>query len=303
MKTLRLMILSLVLSAGQQAVAATLPTQWGVTASTHWADCSFLPSCDTLSFLSGNPINQASEDGGLNQTTASQIDVPQIHDTLIAGTVDMGTASAMVELDTANVSVPILRAAAASNSIEGWVSGLAFTIAGFNYTGPASTINLSATLDGTVTNPNNSDTTGLSVGIWLIRDDGSVTFPNPPPASIGELGAFVFGLPVEDFWVAEDLALGLTDHTVALETTGDDIVSITFTADDILNGNTAFYLMAGLSASATYAGQSALSMSTLTMQFDDTANLVASAAVPLPPAVWMFGAALIGLAGVGRRRS
>ncbi|MCP5200694.1 MAG: hypothetical protein H6977_11825 [Gammaproteobacteria bacterium] len=288
--------------AGTPAFAATLPTQWGVSASTYWADCSFLPTCDQLSFLSGNPINETSSQGGLNQASASQIDVAQNHNTLVAGNVDMGTASAAVELDLtpgSPVSVPTLRAAASSNSWDGWVGGLAFALAGYDYTGPADVINLSATLTGTVTNAENSDTTGLSLGIWIIRDDGSLAFPSPPPADLNALALYVAGLPVEDLWLAEDLAQGETNKAVNLTTVGDDIISIAFSDDDILAGNTSFYVMAALSASATAPGQSAISMSTLTMNFDKPAQLVAASAVPLPPAVGLMGLALAALA---RRR-
>jgi hypothetical protein len=300
MNALRLLVPSLALVAGQHATAAILPGQWGVTASTYWADCSFLPSCDKVSFQAGNEIHQQGLDGGLNQSMAFQSDMMDAQPTLFAEPpiVDMGSASAEAELDTSNTSVPILRASAASNSINGWVSGLALGIAGFNYSGPAGSINLSATLTGSVLNNEGSDTTGLSVGVWLIRDDGSLAFPDPAPASLNDLAIYVAGLPTEDFWVTEQTA---TDDAINVTTMGDDIVSIAFTDDDIGNGNTLFYLMAALVAGSTYADQSATSLSTLTMAFDDTSNLEASAPVPVPPAIWMLGSALLWLAFVGRR--
>ena len=273
------------------SIAATTPTQWGVSASTSWADCSLVGFCSTAVLPS--LITEASSSGGLNDSFAEQIAVSQIHNTALAGLVDMGDASAQVSLDTTAAGVPVLRAEANSNSIEGWVSGFAFSLAGFTYTGGAGEINLDATLDGTITNPESNNATGLSVGIWIIRDDGSITFP--VATTLNELAAAAASLPVEDSWVAEDLGLGLTNHSVNLATSGADTLNITFTTDDILNGNTNFYIMAGLVASSTFAGQFASSMSTLTMSFDDTTNIVSAAPVPLPPAVWMFSLAWFAL--------
>jgi hypothetical protein len=273
--------------------AETLPTQWGVSASTVWADCSLL-ACDQLSFaFLGNPILPASAAGGLNQSAAAQLDVAQVHDTLLAGTVDMGLASAEVAFDPAALAVPILRARASATSHNGWVGGLAIGIQGYEYTGVApDTVNLDAFLSGTVVNPIASDVTGLSVGLWLIRDDPALAFPGITPTTIGELLLVVAGLlPVEDAWTVDALASG----PVALGTQDSGgTLSIALAPGD------RFYLLAALSASATGIGASADSFSTLTLAFDTTALLPAGVAIPVPPAAWLFASACAGLALVRR---
>ncbi|NNM01711.1 MAG: hypothetical protein HKO62_13240, partial [Gammaproteobacteria bacterium] len=106
-----------------------------------------------------------------------------------------------------------------------------------------------------------------------------------------------------------------TPQAVSAATPVGDPVTITFTADDITNGNTKFYIVAGLVAGATYPGHVADAMSTLTMQFNDTANLVSSVpssagpaparAVPVPALALLALAALLAAAAVrqGRRNA
>jgi len=273
--------------------AATLPTEWGVVATTVHADCTLL-FCDAASFGALlNPIVAGPHTGGLNQTFASQINVVQEHDTILEGTINMGLASAEVSIDNASVNVPILRARASSTSSNGWVGGLAVGVQGFEYTGlGATTINLDATLTGMINNPNASNTTGLSAGIWLFRDDPSIMFPAPVPATFGEfLGQMLLSLPEEDSWLAESTTTGAVNLSTVLDANPLSI---------LLNPGDQFYLLAGLSASATGVGGLADSFSTLTLSFDSTELIPSGVSVPLPASLWLLGGAL-GLLSIRRR--
>ncbi len=293
------------------ATAQDVPSSWGVRASTHWAECTLAGECNSSAFVLGlTAINETSSAGGVNQTMAEQLDITQNGTTFNFDDIVMGTASAAAELDLAQAAVPVLRASASAVDDRGWVSGFAFAIAGWHYTGPPGTVELSALLDGFVTNPVGIDTTALSVAVFAVRDDGSEVFPNPAPSTIGELFAAIDELPVEDSWQPADLTApgSVTPQAVSVATPVGDPITITFSADDIANGDTGFYIVAGLVAGATYDGHSADAMSTLTMQFADSSNLVSAVqsadspstrAVPIPlPALLLLA---IGLAAGGAR--
>lgn len=288
MRTRHLASMGLILAVAQPAPAAT--TQWGVQALTAYADCSLLV-CSTLIDLTFADIVTHTQSGGLNQASAAELNVAQVHDTFMAGPVDMGVVSAQVDLDPTNLSVPVLKAEAitsGTNNLDGWISGMAFAIQGYQYTGgSATTINLSANLTGSIQNPGVHGSTALSVGIWLASVDPNVMFPNPPPSTVGELALFAAQLPVVDFWIAEASATG----AVSLGTGGDP-VSIT------VNPGEEFYLIAALAAGATDNDQFADAFSTLTMNFDNQ-NLAPSGVVPLPAALWLIAPALL---AVARRR-
>ncbi|MGE0487053.1 MAG: hypothetical protein AB7Q81_23075 [Gammaproteobacteria bacterium] len=284
----------LLLAATTPAMAATLPTQWGVMASTFYAECT-LVNCDQAGFLFfGNPVVADLADGNLHETHAAVIDRQQVHEVFDVGPVDMGETSAEVELDNSSVNVPLLRARASANGSDGWVGALAVGVQGYRYTGLTPTvINLDAALSGNVNNPLASDVTGLGAGLWLIRDDPAIAFPLDAPTSMGEFLLEVAGLlPVVDSWVVDATATGAVSRSTAAD---GDPLSIALDPGD------QFYLLAALSASATGAGALADSFSTLTMSFDSPALLAAGVAVPLPAAAWLFGSAVFGLVVVRRR--
>ena len=71
-----------------------------------------------------------------------------------------------------------------------------------------------------------------------------------------------------------------------------------------VNPGDSFYVFANLATLAADGG-TAVSMNSLTMSFVDESELVAASAavVPLPAAIWLFGAGLIALIGACSRRS
>ncbi len=265
-----------------QAQAVTL-TQWGTSASSSSADCSVL-NCSKLDFLLFNPIIPGTTNGGLNQTSAQLLD-----DVNPEG---RGTVSASVTLQ-GGLSVPLLKAKAASVDGNGWVSSMAMGIQGYQFTGSdGTTISLDSALTGSVMNTSGSDVTGLSVGVWLIRDDPTITFP--AVTSMSDLLVQIALMPVVDSFSWENLSTGPVNRST---TTTDPLDQLEITLD---NGDE-FYMLAALTAAADGTGAWADAFSTLEMEFDTT-ELVPAGVVPIPAAVWLFGTGLVGLIGFARKK-
>lgn len=290
MNRIRPIILGALLLAGQQAWATITVTQWGVSAVSAHADCSLAFPCNLASLVFGlwSPETHLPAAGGLNQTFASQLDVGHVHETVFAGTVNMGLTSSQVQLDNTNVGVPVLKAKAQSNDDNGWVSAIAFGIQGYQYTGAAATtIELGAGLSGNIVNPKASDVTGFSIGVWLLRPDPSLVFPAP---TMPTLGAFVESViastEVAASWTPPD-----ANATGAVSlSTGSSPLAIS------LEPGSEFYLMAGLAASATGPGTSADAFGTLTMNFVNGSSLVPAGVAPIPePQIYVLLLAGLGL--------
>jgi len=120
------------------------------------------------------------------------------------------------------------------------VSGVAFGIQGYQYTGAATTtLSLDAALSGTIVNPSASDVTGFSIGVWLLSPDPSVVFPSPAPSTLGGFAeAVLASTVVADSWLPADF---IAAGGVSASTGGDPL---TITVDP----GAQFYLMAGLVA-------------------------------------------------------
>lgn len=265
-----------------QTQAVTL-TQWGTSASASSADCTFL-ICSKSNFLFTNPILDGPSDGGLNQTSAELLDYINPE--------GRGTVSASVALQ-GGLSIPVLKAKAESVDANGWVSGLAMGIQGYQFTGSDSTtISLDSTLTGSVTNTRGSDVTGLSVGVWLMLDDPAFMFP--AANTLSDLLLQITLMPVVDSFSWEDLSTGPVDRST---TTTDPLDQLQIT----LNNGDEFYVLAALTAAADGKGAVADAFSTFEMGFDTT-QLVPAAVVPVPAAIWLFGSGLLGIIGVARRK-
>jgi len=265
-----------------QTQAVTL-TQWGTSASASSADCSVL-GCSKLDFLFLNPIIDGPSNGGLNQTSAQLLDYENPD--------GRGTVSASVALQ-GGVSIPQLKARAASVDDNGWVSAMAMGIQGYQYTGSNGTISLDSALTGSVVNTNESDVTGLSVGVWLMMDEPNVVFP--AASSMADLLLQVAAMPVVDSFSWENLATGTVDRSTTTTDLNDQL-QIT------LNNGDQFYVLAALTAAADGTGSVADAFSTFEMNFSTTQLVPADlVTVPVPAAVWLLSSGLAGLIGVARR--
>ena len=278
-----------------------LPTIWGVKTASTYADCSLL-FCDTI-FL---PVTPSTQSGMVGDTFTEEVGVNQTHNTFFSGIVDMGDTSARAQIDNTGVNVPILEAEASSNGFDGWVGSIAFALQGFEYIGTSTqTIDLSATMNGTITNNNADPITTLGIAIYLLQEDSDPTtelmFPTNPPLSVGDL-------------VADVLAATTIVSSWIMETSTNGAVNFQTNPGDLqieLDPNEPFFVMAGQSATSYGPGNIADSFGTATMEFlpipgffDPATDLLASGVpIPLPPSVWLLASAIGGLTMVRRRAS
>jgi hypothetical protein len=278
------------------AFAVVTLTQWGATARTDSADCTGSGGCDII-----NLALEAGESVGGSQTSSATIGSASAGST--TGLQGRGSAGASVQIPTSGLSVPVLRARAESTIDDFFVSGAAFGIQAYQFTGDdGADVSLDVSLDGLVTKTNSSDLTGLEVNVWIMSADAVFTFP-PTPVPVAELVAQIV---LDSFFANVDPFIAEMSWDAA--TTGTDTINRSTTSTDptdqlnfSLDNGDEFYLMAALSAGADGAGASALSWSTLTMEFNTT-DLQAASLVPLPAAVWLFGTGLLGLIGLARRQ-
>ena len=281
-----------------QAFAVTL-TQWGATARTDSADCSAatLGGCNIFELV----LEEGDSVGG-SQNSSATIGSASAGST--TGLQGRGSAGASVEIPTSGLSVPVLRARAESTMDDFFVSGAALAIQAYQFTGTDGTpISLDVNLDGSVTrSSNSSDLTGLEVNVWIMSASTPFTFPaDPVPVAdlVAQITVDAILAGVDPFidsmaWDAASTGTGAINRSTTSTDPGDQL-------NFILNNGDQFYLMAALSAGADGVGASALSWSTLSMEFN-TADLQAASVVPLPAALWLFGTGVVGLVGVARRK-
>lgn len=135
MKNLRLAILAFLL-AGTQSAGAAVSTQFGSSAASLFASYDVF-FCNDFAFTNNlNPsFSLFTQSCGLQQATASELDVVHEHLTTLGNFLDMGRTSAQVDLDPTTPGAFELGVRAESFDFEGWVGALAFSIADFTYTG------------------------------------------------------------------------------------------------------------------------------------------------------------------------
>jgi len=169
---------------------------------------------------------------------------------------------------------------------------MAMGIQGYQFTGSdGTTISLDSALTGSVMNTSGSDVTGLSVGVWLMRNDP--TFAFPAAATVSDLFLQIALMPIVSSFSWENLSTGIVNRST---TTTDPLDQLEIT----LNNGDEFYMLAALTAAADGTDAWADAFSTLEMKFDTT-ELVPAGVVPIPTAVWLFGSGLIGLIGFARK--
>lgn len=285
--------------SSMQAYAAVTLIQWGATARTDSADCtgSLFGGCNIFDLT----LEEGESVGGSQNSSAS---IGSASEGSTTGLQGRGSAGASVQIPTSGLSVPVLRAKAESTMDDFFVSGAALGVQAYQFTGVDGTpVSLDVSLDGFVTKAlDSSDLTGLEVNAWIMSASTPFTFP-ANPVSVSDLVAQIivdsFSAGVAPFiaemsWDAASTGTGAISRNTTSTDPGDQL---NFTLD---NGDE-FYLMATLSAGADGVGASALSWSTLTMEFNTT-DLQAASVVPLPAAVWLFGSGMLGLIGIARRK-
>ena len=285
-----------------QASAAISLTEWGVTARTDSADCTGGITGDCTSFATIT-LEDGESIGGSNDTSAT------IGSASAGSTVNLqgrGAAGAEAVIPGSGFGVPVLRARAESTDGDGWVAGSALAIQGYQFTGADSTpISLDVSLSGTVS-PGASLVTGLEVNIWILNNTDLFSFP-AESASVGDIVAGIWINSFQECLCLDDPFIAtLTWEMQGAEGNGTGAINRSTTTTDpddqlnfTLDNGDEFYLFAALAAGADGVGASALSWSTLTMEFD-TPDL-AAASVPVPPAVWLLGSGLFGLIGLRGR--
>lgn len=275
--------------APMQAFSAVGLTQWGATARTDSADC-------TASLFGGcNFLDMALEEGdsvGGSQSSSATIGSATAGSS--TGLQGRGSAGASVQIPTSGLRIPVLRARVESAMDDFFVSGAALGLQAYRFTGSDGTpVSLNVSLDGSVNKaPDSSNLTGLEVNVWIMSASTPFTFP-ADPVPVSELVANIIldSFPEDPF---------ITSMAWDAASTGTGIIDRTDQLDFSLDNGDEFYLMAALSAGADGINASALSWSTLTMEFDTT-ELQAASVVPLPAAAWLFGTGLLGLIGIARR--
>ncbi len=253
-------------------------TEWGTLATISSYDCvteSCDPESDAASLeltLTVGPI-----DGALGQNSAA----------VAVGTTWPAPGSASGAATVASgLAVPILKAAAASTS-KTWLAGQALAIQAYTYGGAGETLSLNWNLTGSVNNPDNDGVTGLVVFAGFFKADSLLAFPNvsQPFTAFRLLTALATSSPVDEFH--KFTATGAVTEAGTIDLT-------------VVTGEE-FYLVMGLMAGAGGSDANAQSLSTLEGVFQGTPDLTpALTAVPIPPAVWLLGSALVGL--ITRRR-
>ena len=149
------------------------------------------------------------------------------------------------------------------------------------YSGPSSTLSMTAAFDGTVTG--DGDITGSLV---VARASGGADVPMSR-----DYGTLVFEI------LALDPNLeSLGNNQSVLSATGTDLLSVTFGVND----GDSIFVWADLIA-AGIRGGTADSFNTMTLAFSDPTGF-APQLVPVPAAFWLFGSGMIGLIGVARRK-
>ena len=195
-----------------------------------------------------------------------------------AGVNGNGQAQATV---VGGLSLPELKAEAFSNP-NARVEANAAGMQKYNYSGPESIFSLDVTLDGEVINGAQAlDAALFANAMVFIASD--VDF-------FSHYGTFAFEvLPSSDAVILDEVGINF----VSLGLVDAGYQSVTETLEFTLEDGDSLFIWASLVARGTRGG-SADAFSTFSFEFTG-GNTAGLAAVPLPPALWLFASCLTGL--------
>lgn len=257
---------------------ATILSGYGAVATTWTADnCPSYLQCNNGVNADIGQVAAVASDGGefISSATASE-------DTYAMG-------QALAEL-TGDTYLPVLKAQTSADPAKAGFAR-AFASQGFTYSGStATTVNLNINLHGVIgvydANTGNTDDLVATVAVII----GS------------EMPWYTGDISLLSAEIASGETLGLEYLTITPDDGLDVDVNTSTTISFNLDPGTDFFVVAALTAHSLngYAN----GWNTLTMAFDDNTGLTAASAgtVPEPTALWLFGTALVGLAGVRKRK-
>jgi hypothetical protein len=265
-------------------LASSLPASAandGTFAAATTANCTDNPCTNNLQLVLDLFAAPFDSDGGGGQLPASAS----------LTTPGQGAASTAMTL-AGDLNTPLAIASAQSLFDNTIAVATSVGVQGYRYTGSGETLSLSVELTGDIVDPLDTELTGLTALIMLFRaDDASLSLPDDLTDSVG-LSTLLLDIDALRANPAVSLLELEAQENGSVKETG--VVELDVMTNDDL------FLVSQFGASAVGVNASAISDSTLLMGFN-TAALVPTL-VPVPAAAWLFGSAILFLAGISQTK-